>query len=42
MPKTMNVESIPFHGLGGTVTILGDDFTPSTQPLPVALTDVPN
>lgn len=42
MPKTMNVESIPFHGLGETVTISGDDFTSSTQSLPIAPTDVPN
>lgn len=38
----MNVKSILFHGLGETITISSDDFTPSTQPLPAAPTNVPS
>ena len=38
----MDVESILFHGLGETITILGDDSTPSAQLSSVAPVDVPN
>ncbi|KAL6339290.1 hypothetical protein AAG906_028006 [Vitis piasezkii] len=36
-PKAQEVENIHFHGLGETVTISGDDSTPSVQTPPTAL-----
>lgn len=38
--KAVDVESIPFHELGETIIILGDDSMPNAQPLSVAPTDV--
>ena len=39
-PKAQDMENIPFHGLGETVTIFGDDSTPSAHTPLVAPTDV--
>lgn len=42
VPKVVDVESILFHGLGETITILGYDSTLSAQPPSVAPADVLN
>ena len=39
-PKAQEVENIHFHGPGETVTISGDDSTPSVQTPPTALINV--
>ena len=41
-PKAQDMENIPFHGLGETVTISSDDSMPSTHTSLVAPADVPN
>ena len=41
-PKAQNAKIIPFHRLGETVTISGDDSTPNVHSLSVALIDVPS
>lgn len=41
-PKAQDVKNTPFHELGETITISGDDSTPSMQTLLTALVDVPS
>lgn len=41
-PKAQDMESIPFHGLEETITILEDGSMPSVQTLSATLVDVPS
>ncbi|KAL6330640.1 hypothetical protein AAG906_003251 [Vitis piasezkii] len=41
-PKAQNAKIIPFHGLGETVTISGDDSTPNVHSLSTALIGMPS
>ena len=40
--KAQEAKNIPFHGLGETVTIFGDDSTLSAHILPITPVDEPN